>query len=301
MEVCNQYNLALKNSTSFKMINSFCSWTCFALAYPTTLLNILLIISLAKSREMNRPYGSLILSLAVTDLLNGLFDMPLFYMMFRFIAEGKDPCVFASVAMPCFVAASFESFVIVTLIAIERYIYIFHPFMYTSKLSKRNVAMGVIGSWIVSILLIAPLLFGENIDKLNGVFIAVGVSGISITIYCYVRILHKARKTRMQIQNEAARFGITDSTSSDVRFLLIGGLIIMSMFICFAMIASTAFLPLLGYAIENATDIRCWNGTLLMANSLVNPIITYMFCPNIRRKFLKILTCNAMFKQERAA
>ena len=187
--ICTQYNLVLHNSTSFKKINYSCSWANFVLAYPTSLLNLLLVISLAKSREMNRQYGLLILHLAVTDLFNGLLDMPLFYMVFRFIAEGKDPCLFANVAMPCFVAASFESFVIVTLIAIERYIYIFHPFIYTSKLSKRNVAIGVIGSWIVSILLIVPLLFGVNVDKLRGVFIAFGVSVTAITVYCYVRIL----------------------------------------------------------------------------------------------------------------
>ena len=76
--ICTQYNLVLDNSTSFKKISSSCSWANFVLEYPTTLLNLLLIISLAKSREMNRQYGILILSLAVTDLLNGLFDMPLF-------------------------------------------------------------------------------------------------------------------------------------------------------------------------------------------------------------------------------
>ena len=295
--ICTQYNLVLHNSTSFKKINYSCSWANFVFAYPTSLLNLLLVILLVKSREMNRQYGILILCLAVTDLLNGLFDMPLFYMVFRFIAEGKDPCVFASVAMPCFVAASFESFVIVTLIAVERYIYIFHPFMYNSKLSKRNVAIGVIGSWIVSILLIVPLLFGVNVDKLRGVFIAFGVSVTAITVYCYLRILHKARKTRMQIRNETARFGGTNISSADKRYLLIGGLIILSMFTCFAVAASTATLQLIGYKIEGATDFRCWNWTLIMANSLVNPIITCAFCPSIRRRILKILTCNAMYKE----
>ena len=199
--------------------------------------------------------------------------------------------------MPCFVAASFESFVIVTLIAVERYIYIFHPFMYTSKLSRRNVAAGVIISWIVSILVIIPLLVGEEATKLNGLFVAFGISVASINVYCYLRILHKARKTRLQIRNETARFGGTSISTADRRVLLIGGLIVLSMFTCFAIVASTALLRLLGYKMEGATDLRCWNWTFIMANSLVNPIITCTFCPSIRRRILKILACNAIFKE----
>ena len=125
MEVNDQYNLVLKSSTYFTMINSSCSWTWFILVYPTTVLNPLLIISMAKSREINGPYGRLNLSLAVTDLLTRLFDMPLFYMVFRFIAEGKNPCLYNSVDVATF----------------------FYPFVYTSKLCKRSIAVGVIISW----------------------------------------------------------------------------------------------------------------------------------------------------------
>ena len=293
--ICTQYDLVLYNSTSFKQINSSCSWTNFALAYPTTVLNLSLVISLVKSREMNKPCGLLILNLAVTDLLNGLFDMPLFYMVFRFIAEGKDPCLFANVVMPCFVAASFQSFVIVTLIAIERYISVLHPFVYVSKLSKRIVAICTTVSWIVSLLLLIPLLVGENFAGLSWFFFPAGIAGTAINIYCYLRILHKARKTRVQIRNETARFGDNNITSADRRFLFIGGLIILSMFACFSIAASVSFMSVLGYRDDIIRDIRCWNWTLIMTNSLVNPIITCNFCPHIRRRVLRILTCNVMY------
>ena len=246
---------------------------------------------------MNKPCGLLILNLAVTDLLNGLFDMPLFYMVFRFIAEGKDPCVFASVAMPCFVAASFESFVIVTLIAIERYISVLHPFMYVSKVSKRNVAICVIISWIVSILLIIPLLVGENIARLSWFFFPTCVAGTVIPIYCYLRVLLKARKTQLQIRSERSRFNETNVTSADRRFIFIGVSIIFSMLACFAVGASAAFMSLLGYRDDVIRDIRCWNWTLIMTNSLVNPIITCTFCPHIRRRILRNLTCNIVYRE----
>ena len=293
--VCNQYSFVLHNSTSFKTINSSCSWTSLILACPTTLLNLLLIISLAKSREVNKPCGLLILNLAVTDLLNGFFDMPLFYKVFRFIAEGKDPCLFVNIAMPCFVAASFESFVTVTLIAVERYINVLHPFTYVSKLSKRNVAICIIISWTVSIFLVVPLLVGENIASFSGFFFPTCVAGTVIPIYCYLRVLLTARKTRLRIRNETARFSHAKITSADRRFLFIGGLIILSMFACFSIAASAAFMSLLRYRADVIRDIRCWNWTLIMANSLINPIITCTFCPHIRRRMLRLLTCHVMF------
>ena len=93
---------------------------------------------MGKSREMSGPYGRLNLSLAVTDLLIRLFDMALFYMVFRFIAEGNNPCLYNSVDVATF----------------------FYPFVYTSKLCKRSIAVGVIISWVVSLLGIIPLHVG---------------------------------------------------------------------------------------------------------------------------------------------
>ena len=293
--ICNQYNFVLKNSTSFKALNSSCSWACLVLACPTTLLNLLLLISLAKSREMDKPCGLLILNLAVTDLLNGFFNMPLFYKVFRFIAEGKDPCLYISIVMPCFVAATSASFAIVTLIAVERYISVLHPFVYVSKLSRRNVAICVAISWIASVLVSIPLLVGENIARLNGFFVVVGVAGTVVNIYCYLRVLFKARKTRLQIQNETARFSEATITSADRRFIFICGLILISMFISFVMAVLASFLPLLGFKLIK--DIRCWKWTLVMASSLVNPVITCMFCPCIRREILKISTCSIMSRE----
>ena len=295
--ICNQYSLVLINSTSFKTINSCCSWACLALACPTFLLNLLLIISLATSRERYRPCGLLILNLAVTDLLNGVFNMPIFHVIFRFIAEGKDPCAFVSIAMPCYFAVSFESFIIVALIAVERYINVFHPFMYVSTLSRRNVATCVIISWIASILVIIPLLVGEKLASLAGIVLAAVVIGTAINIYCYLRILHKARKTRVQIRNETARFNEASITLEDRRFLFIGALIVTSMLACFSISASRSLISLLGYRFEAMTGIGCLDWTLVMSSSVVNPIITCTFCPSTRRRVLRMLTFNAMYRE----
>ena len=294
--ICTQYNLVLKNSSSFKMINSSCSWTCLVLACPTTLLNLLLIITLATARERYKPCGILILNLGVTDLLNGLFNMPIFHVVFRFIAEGKDPCLFVNISMPCYFAVSFESFVIVTLIAVERYINVFHPFMHVSKLSRRNVTICVTISWISSIFVVIPLLVGKKLTNLAGIILAVVITGTAINSYCYFRILHKAKKTRVQIRNETARFSQTSINSEDRRFLFIGALIITSMLACFSIAAARSLMSLLGHRFGTITDIGCLDWTLVMSSSVVNPFITCTFCPNIRRRILRMLTFNAMHR-----
>lgn len=293
---CDQYEFYYKNSTSFKTVNSSCSWANILLACPTTLSNLLLIVSLAISGERNKPCAVLILNLAVTDFLNGVINMPLYYIIFRYIAQDRDPCVYLEFSIPGFVAVSFESFLTVILIAVERYINVFHPFLYNSKLSTRNVAVYVGISWVLSILVTVLMVTGENGPKFKSFFLTFGVVGVILTSYCYVRLLHKARKIRLQIRNETARFDETIISSEDRRYVLVGGLIIISMAVCFSVQMSSILLWLFKYR-ANAIMNRCWGWTLIMANSLVNPIITCRFCPTIRRSLLRIVTCSVLCKE----
>ena len=294
--ICNQYDLFLSNGTSFKTIYSTCSWASVTLACPTALLNLLLIVTLLRSRERKKPCAVLILNLAITDLLNGLINMPLLYITFRYIAETKDPCGIVTIFMPCVFAVSVESFLTVALVAIERYISLFHPFFYNSKLSSRNVAVCVGVSWLLSILLITPLIVGEKSAKFSGFIFAFGVGGVAVNFYCYLRLLYKAKKIQLQIRNEIARFSSATISSGDRRYFFIGGLIIASMVVCFSMEWSISFLWLVGYTSKSMINSHCWKLNLVMGNSFVNPIITCSFCPTVRRGLLKILSCNSLCK-----
>ena len=286
---CSQYDISLQNSSY--IIASSCSWANILLACPTTVSNVLLIMALATSRDRSKPCTILLLNLAITDLITGIFSMPLFFIFFRYTAEHKSVCYYAKAVVPFALANANDAFFIVALIAMERYIKVFHPFFHSSKLSSRNVAVCISVSWVVSILVIVPLITGAAGSKYDGYVGFILVLVMFLNIVAYLRILSRARKVKLQIQNEAARFGHTSFNPTDKRYMIIGGLVLVSGIICFMPLAVGNFLWILGFKNENLRKLRCWEWNLLMANSLINPFITCSFWPDIRRKIHRVLTC----------
>ena len=286
----------LKSSASFKVANQTCSWMSLFLACPTVLLNIAMIVAFMTSRNRLQPCQMLLVNLAVTDLLTGIFNMPAFFVIFRFVAEMKDPCRLLEPCMAVLIILGCVSFITIAFIAFERYLSVFHPYSHASKLSARNVAICVTIVWIVPILLITLSVTGLFRQVISTFIAAILVTGTSFNFYSYLRILLQARKIRLQIHSEAARLGQTDTGVTDKRYIFIGGLIIISMLTCFAPLGVNIILRSTGFKTNAMEDMRCFEWTLAMANSLVNPIITCIFCPPIRAKVLRIMTCNSCNK-----
>ena len=289
--ICSQYNLFLMNSSTSKTSNYSCSWTNITLAFPTTILNLSLIIALASSRFRTKPCNILLMNLAITDLIVGSMNMPLFFVFFRNVAEGKDPCSYLLVLLLLISSVGYESFLIVTMIAVERYISIFHPFFHSSKLSSRNVTICIGISWTISFLIVIPLLVGVNSNMLFGCLGGTAIIVIMLNLYCYLRMLLQARRVRLQIQTEAARFGGRTINATDKRYIYLGILIVVSMVLCFSLEVVSSLLRIIGYNPDTLNTLVCWQGTLVAINSFINPFITCSFCPDIRRRILKILTC----------
>ena len=290
-QACMQYSRDFINDTASEAINYSCSWTNIVLASPTTILNLSLIIVLATSRDRKKACNILLMNLAITDLIVGFVNMPLFFIAYRFIAQRKDPCLFVEILTPFLVAVICESFLVVTLIAIERYVSIFHPFLHSSMLSSRNVTICIVTTWTISISLVIPLFLRANSSILFASMGGTVIIGILVNLYCYLRILLQARKVRLQIQSEAARLGGRNINAADKRYIYLGILIVVSMVLCFSLEVTGSILWFLGYRRGTLNKLRCWEWSLVAFNSFINPFITCSFCPDIRKKVLKILTC----------
>ena len=293
---CSHYGIRLKNETVFQDINETCSWINLILAVPTALVNASLIIALLMSSDRTKPCQLLLLNLAATDFLAGFANMPIQFVVFRFISLNKDPCNFANVTTPVGYVLGIASFITVSMIAVERYISIFHPFFHLSKLSSEKTAISVVILWVVSISVVIPSAASADDTILYSCVIFLVVVGTVVNIYCYFRILLRARKVRRQIQSEAARFGQQQSSERDKSLLRVGSLIVISMTICYTPIATNSLANLAGLKSEGIDYALCWAWTLAMVNSLINPIITCSFSPPIRRKIAKMWTCKLEYR-----
>lgn len=260
------------------------------LAFPTTLTNILLIIAYAATRDQTKACTVLLINLAATDILGGLVTMPGNFAIFRHIALGKDPCVFAKFLLPVSFCLGGTSLTTVTLIAIERYISVFHPFYHASGLSQTKLATSLVFSWLLPVAVIIPALTGLRSALFNGSIAASLVILIAVNFCCYLRIFCRARKVRLQIQHEADRFGVQSISQTEKRYIAVGGMILVSMLACFTPFATINMLRTVGHEDSAMDHTRCLGWTLIVGNSLFNPLITFMFVPPIRKKIVKLLS-----------
>lgn len=297
VDACTAYGIIINNSSSLKAISYSCSWANILLTCPTVSGNVALIAALATSQDKKKSCTLLLLNLAVTDLLTGLVSMPFFFYVFRLISLGQAPCGFVSFSSPFSFIMCSTSTMTVAMIAVERYISVFHPFYHMSKVTCRMTLLFVALSWILSVLSVAPSIAGFITLFLNVYIGAFTVICTALSIFSYLRIILRARKVRLQVHNQAARFGRANYSITDKRYVSVGGLIIISMVICFSPVATSNLLWLVGYRNKHYDEIRCWEWTLVVANSVINPIITCVFCPSTRRKVLKVLTCGLCCKQ----
>uniref|UniRef100_UPI0009B42CD9 trace amine-associated receptor 4-like n=1 Tax=Monopterus albus TaxID=43700 RepID=UPI0009B42CD9 len=112
----------------------------------TVALNLLVIISIAHFRQLHSPTNLLLLSLAVTDFLVGLFVMPFQI----FLAE---PCWFlGDLVCVLYYVLAFSivnvSIVNMVLISVDRYVAICDPLHYPTKITQKRVQIFVLLCWI---------------------------------------------------------------------------------------------------------------------------------------------------------
>ena len=294
---CVSYGLTLTNSSSFKHINIACSWMNIMLAFPSALLNAALIVALVTSSNRRNPCIVLLTNLTIIDLLNSAASMPSLFVVYRQFSEGKFPCSVTAYAIPLFVMINASSFATVAFISIERYTSVFHPYFHDSRHTFQNAMVCVVFSWLFAIVINIPFIVQSRDGIIHGVLSFVIIAGILVNVICYFRILARARKLRFQINSIAARFGHGTVSVTYKRHIVVGGLILVSMVLCFLSLFVDSILLTINPHNSYFDNTRCLVFSLASCNSFVNPMISCSFCPLVRRKAFKILTCRILCRK----
>ncbi|XP_035391694.1 trace amine-associated receptor 6-like [Electrophorus electricus] len=119
----------------------------------TVFLNLLVILSISHFKQLHTPTNLLILSLAVADLLVGLVFMPVNTMQLRDSCWylGKMACT--NVLIINFISMS-ASLCNMVFIAVDRYIAVSDPLLYSTKVTVRKMSLFIILGWSCSLLYI---------------------------------------------------------------------------------------------------------------------------------------------------
>ncbi|XP_076613066.1 trace amine-associated receptor 1-like [Chaetodon auriga] len=266
--------------------------------------NLLVLISVIYFKQLHTPTNSLILSLAVADLLVGVSVFP-------FTMEFSASLCLYSEHLFCTVRESFEvtlctaSILNLCCISIDRYYAVCHPLTYRTKINVHVVVIMILVSWSVSLLVaIGLVIAGLNQDKckdtgLNQVkcFLDVQLAnslGLFCTFYLpvilmlciYLKIFLVAQRQVRSIQGTKSGATASKMERKATKTLVI----VMGVFlICWTPFFLCVSIQLLNYVSVPAAAIESL-GWLALSNSMLNPFIYAFFYSWFRSAFRMIIS-----------
>ncbi|XP_058249245.1 trace amine-associated receptor 13c-like [Hemibagrus wyckioides] len=172
--------------------------------------NLLVIISVLHFKQLHTPTNMLVLSLAVSDFLIGALLMP---SMFIWTIEscwvfGNDFCVIFLLIGGVLMSSSIYN---VVLIAIDRYVALSNPFLYTNTVTRRRMCIVIYSNWSVCLVYVITVFYfngnfmnflmcpGECFYFLNEVWSVIDliyscIFPLSVIIILYTRVFVIAKK-----------------------------------------------------------------------------------------------------------
>ncbi|KAL2082521.1 hypothetical protein ACEWY4_022339 [Coilia grayii] len=275
--------------------------------------NLLVIMSVCHFRQLHTPTNVLILSLAVADFMVGLFVMPLGFIWMI------EACWFFGVSMCAFL--NFFAFQLTTasvhnvaLIAVDRYLALSNPFLYTKQITVRLTIIVALLTWVFSVGYNFSLLYCNGFFTTSLTlcpnecpvavseawswvdFVVVFALPCSIMFVLYLKIFAIARRHANAIRaansqgNPNAKQNDNVPKRSERKAAKVLGILVFVFLLCVVpyYIASVMAEFINSHIFE---DILNYTSLILYLNSLFNPIIYALFYPWFQKSMKLILTC----------
>ncbi|XP_055004371.1 trace amine-associated receptor 8a-like [Boleophthalmus pectinirostris] len=266
-----------------------------------TLLNLLVIISIAHFRQLHSSTNLILLSLAVSDFLVGFVMTPVFaYTMTSCWYFGDIPCVLHYVVTSIAVVASIGSIV---LISIDRYLAISDPLHYCIKMSRKVVNISISICWI-NAFLFTVIIMVENWFNLGAYKSCHGecvvhfykevdlvwafVIPISIIIILYARVfviaVSQARAMRSHVTAEKSK----NTKKSETKAAKNLGIVVLIYLLCYCPYYCVTYADIVFVSLDSPVQIFLL--CLIYINSGLNPLIYTMIYPWFRKATKLIVT-----------
>ncbi|XP_051731496.1 trace amine-associated receptor 13c-like [Ctenopharyngodon idella] len=277
-----------------------------AVALLTVCGNLLVIISVSHFKQLHTPANILILSLAVSDLLVGVFVMPLHLSWLIESCWISGPVMCSAFNFVTFQATS-VSVHTVALIAVDRFLALRSPFVYSEKISPNVICIATLFNWLFSLFYNITLLFingnftdvtcpGEClyiVDEVSSLIDLLVVFLVPCTLiiilYTHVFVIAKKHVTAiraLQVHNSTSKNRVSDKSERKAALAL--GILVFVFLLC-----------LLPYYIFSLTNFlrddsfsNVINSVLILfyLNSSINPLIYAMLYPWFKKSLKIILT-----------
>ncbi|XP_031561316.1 melanocortin receptor 3-like [Actinia tenebrosa] len=256
------------------------------LILPTIVLNILLIISLYRSPQLNKPCTKLLYSLAISDVLVGMVIEPAY--LTKKIAELQHSFgIYCRSGMITYIGAALScvSFFTLTAIAVDRYFGVHSGTKYKTIVTNTRVTCLIIAIWVCcGVLYTAQFYFSRDLYfKLTA---AIMGTCVFIASVCYIRCFVTLRRHKQKV-NTLFKWDSTRQISLFSNQYKRSTYTMLYVFLIF----NLCYLPYLCTAVSAGIlgeSAAIWgaeslSSVIVYANSLINPVILFWRMPGIRK------------------
>ncbi|XP_066506533.1 trace amine-associated receptor 13c-like [Hoplias malabaricus] len=275
----------------------------------TVFLNLLVIISISHFKQLHSPTNLLILSLAVADLFVGLVVMPvnIMQLMDSCWYLGKVGCYISPIINFLSLSASLFSLI---LIAVDRYIAVSDPLLYSTRISVCKMSVFIILGWSFSLFYVIIYLYfndhfhqsqircyGECVLVIKYTWVIIDLVFFFITPCSLILILYSIIFKIARNQAKAVRAvtsGVSNSQrdkvskSSETKAAKKLGIVIFVYLACWVPVFISS---LTAESVTSVSVIWTIFGWLNYMNSSVNPLIYAIFYAWFRVSVKYIVSC----------
>ncbi|KAM9495408.1 trace amine-associated receptor 13c-like [Clarias gariepinus] len=280
--------------------------------------NLLVIVSIFHFKQLHTPTNTLVLSLAVSDFFIGAFVMT---PMFTWSIEtcwifGRIFCIAFWLIDGLLITISIYN---IALIAIDRYLALSNPSLYTNTISRRTMCIVIYFNFLVclmyntvfyyfnGIFTNSVMCLGECFIFWNDVYSVIDLIysfvfplSVIIILYTQVFVIAKKHATAIRELNNHTRPKTQKITShsmkSERKAAKVLGILVSVFLVC---LLPYFIYSLLGDVIELQADTSHTLLIMLYLNSTINPFIYAMFYPWFR-KCIKLIITLQIFKTDSA-
>ncbi|XP_065664895.1 uncharacterized protein LOC136086586 [Hydra vulgaris] len=186
------------------------------LIIPTVFLNLVVFAVIVKTKKLYTSSNVLLASTAVCDFLSALISMPLWIVTLMLGLQKNHYCVVYLSAVFTSHVLQYLSFLLVTIISLDRYLALFKPFFYKHQVSGNPlhyVPSIVVLSVVVLILNVASLLTPEK-QLIKNIILLSLPPFMFMSIYSHFKILYKVKNITRTNTNRKQRISDCFSTTS---------------------------------------------------------------------------------------
>ena len=262
------------------------------------LLNILVMVAVKTKRQLQTRSNVSLACLATTDLVVGLFVLPLQIIRCSFMLKGETGIICSWVEritqtlISWCIIASLNHLV---LLSAERYLAIKHSFAYESLVTEVRIIVASSLAWAIAIILPLEDFWPANI-RIVTTFAAVFMSFISFVLVFYfnISVYREVRRNEKQIIANQVSLEEKKKLLKNKKAFYCTVIVLLTIFLCYfpASISVIVITWFIGDSVTiNVKHIVAYFLFLLpLLNSLFNPLIYAVRIRYFRVAFIQLLT-----------